>query len=151
MKKMFFLALLALLCCSFAFSQSAGSTMYVAVKNAEVKSSTGTFASNVGTLGLGDTVTVARVNGKWVEIKAKDALSGWVALSNLSSRRVTGSGYSASAGEIALAGKGFSPETEKQYQANGLNYAAVDNMEAISIPIPELKKFVDDGHLAKGE
>jgi uncharacterized protein YgiM (DUF1202 family) len=125
--------------------------MYVAVKNADIKSSTGVFAGKVGALGLGDAVTVVRANGKWVEVKAKDSLSGWVALSNLSSRRVTGSGYSASAGEIALAGKGFSPETEKEYRASGLDYAAVDDMEAINIPTTELQKFVEDGRLAEGK
>jgi len=150
MKKLFFLLFVAVLCCGAAFSQSVGRTMYVMVKNTEVKSSTGAFADNVGVLNLGEAVTVAGTNGKWVQIRT-NKISGWVALASLSSRRVTGSANTASAGEIALAGKGFTPETELEYKKNGLDYSGVDNMEKITIPIKDLQKFVEDGRLAKGE
>jgi uncharacterized protein YgiM (DUF1202 family) len=151
MKKLAFLLLFALLCYGLAFSQSAGSTMYVAVKSAEIKSSTGFFASKTGVLGQGEAVTVVRTNGNWVEIRTRNSQTGWVALSSLSSKRVTSSGSSASAGEIALAGKGFSPGTEMEYRKSGLDYSDVNNMEGINIPIAELQKFVEEGRLAKGE
>jgi hypothetical protein len=151
MKKLAFLLLFTALCCGPVFSQSAGSTMYVVVKSAEIKASTGVFARKTGELGLGEAVTVVRANGNWVEVRAKSSQTGWVALSSLSSRRVTGSGNSASAGEIALAGKGFSPETEVEYRKNGLDYSDVNNMEGIIIPIAELQRFVEEGRLARGE
>jgi uncharacterized protein YgiM (DUF1202 family) len=149
MKWLFLFFLLSSICTT-AFSQSAGSTMYVAVKSTDVKSSVGFFAGTLAVLNMGEAVTVNRVNGKWVEVRARN-LTGWVALSSLSSRRITGTGYSASAGEIALAGKGFSPETEVEYRKNGLDYSEVDKMETIIIPLAELQKFVDEGRLARGE
>lgn len=133
-----------------AFSQLQEKTMYVAVKSAALKSSTGFFAKTVKTLSLGDAVTVIRDTGKWMEIRA-GASSGWAASTSLSAKRVTGSGYSAAAREIALAGKGFSPEVEIEYRKNGLDYSAVDSMENLTIPEEELLKFINDGRLSKGE
>ena len=146
---MFFLVMI--LCASaMVFSQSQG-TMYVAVQSAEVKSSTGFFSKVVGNLALGTAVMAIRENGKWIEVRAENSLSGWVAAASLSSRRITGSGHSASAGEIALAGKGFTQDVEAEYRKNGLDYSAVDSMENLVIPREELLKFVTDGRLSKGE
>ena len=133
------------------FSQTAGSTMYVAVKTADLKSSTGIFARKLAVLDLGEAVTVTSTSGKWVQVRAKNSFSGWVTLASLSSKRVTGTGYSASAGEIALAGKGFSAETEIEYKRNGLDYSLVDSMEKLTVSDDDLQKFVEDGRLAKGD
>ena len=151
MKKMIFLSIIAVFICMPAFSQSAGSTMYVAVKTVDLKSATGAFASNVGALKMGDSVTVLAVNGKWVQVRAQNSLSGWAALSSLSSKRVVSSGVSASAKEVSLAGKGFNETTEIEYKKTGLNYSFVDQMETINIPGAELLKFIQDGRLSKGE
>jgi uncharacterized protein YgiM (DUF1202 family) len=151
MKRLMLFFLFSSICCAAVFSQSAGSTMYIALKSAEVKSSAGALAGILAVLDLGEAVTVNRVNGKWAEVRARNSLTGWVALSSLSSRRITGTGYSASAGESAWAGKGVSPETEVEYRKNGLDYSEVNKMETIIIPLAELQKFVDEGRLARGE
>jgi predicted Zn-dependent protease len=49
--------------------------------------------------------------------------------------------------EIALAGKGFSPEIELEYRKNGLDYSSVDMMEILNIDDNDLRKFIDDGRL----
>jgi hypothetical protein len=134
-----------------AFSQFQGETMYVAVKNAVLKSSTGFFAKTVKILSLGDAVTVIRNTGKWMEVRSGASSTGWAASASLSAKRVTGSGYSAEVREIALAGKGFSAEVEMEYRKNGLDYSAVDSMENLTIPGGELLKFINDGRLSKGE
>ena len=152
MKKIIFFLLIAVIGAVFVFSQSQGQTMYVSVKSTEVKSSSGAFADKKGDLKLGDIVTIIKVSGNWAEVRVSNALSGWVILSGLSSKRVTGSGMSSSAGEIALAGKGFSPETEIEYRKESkLDFSGVDRMESISIPGSDLLKFIDDGRLAKGK
>ena len=151
MKKVVFLSLIVAFFCAPVFAQSAGSTMYVAVKTADLKSSTGVFAGNVGTLKLGDTVTLVSTNGKWAQIRTQNSLSGWVAMAALTSKRVASSGTSASAREVALAGKGFNESTEIEYKKSGLNYSVVDQMETINIPGAELLKFIEDGRLSKGE
>lgn len=150
MKRLFFVMLIAVLGGAAAFSQ-AQKTMYVVVKSTPVKSSTGFFARTVKTLALGDTVTAVRESGKWTEVRS-GSVSGFVAATSLSSKRVTGSGNSASAGEIALAGKGFSPETEKEFKnVDKLDYSGVDAMERLTVSESDLLKFISDGHLSKGE
>jgi hypothetical protein len=131
-----------------------GSPAWVSAKKAEIKSSTGFFASTKGSLGLGAEVSVLEVKGNWAEVRsvANSSLNGWTAVSNLSSRKIVSSGTSASANEVALAGKGFSQEVEDVYKAEGnLNYADVDKTEAITVSMDDLYKFVTEGRLFTGE
>jgi hypothetical protein len=134
-------------------AQSPGSTMYVGIKKAEVRASTGFFASLRGTLELGTPVTVLRSGEKWTEIRpANSAFSGWVASAALTARRVSASGFTPGAGEVAMAGKGFSGEVEQIYrEGEGLDYSAVDAMESFTVPGEELYTFLAEGRLAAGE
>jgi hypothetical protein len=107
----------------------------------------------VGNLAYGAQVTVLEVNGKWAQVRS-GSLTGWTASSNLSTKRVVAQGdnRSASASEMAMAGKGFSEEVEKEYKTGkDLNYSAVDNLEKITVADEELLGFIDEGHLARGE
>jgi hypothetical protein len=143
--------LIMMLCTGvLVFSQSGGSTRYVAVKNAVLKDSTGFFAKEVGNLPLGTAVTLIRDDGKWAEVRAGN-LAGWVASASLSARRVVASNSPVTANEVALAGKGFSPDTEIEYKKNGLDYSMVDSMEKITVPAADLLRFIDEGRLARGE
>jgi uncharacterized protein YgiM (DUF1202 family) len=141
------------------YAQSGGRVMYVATRDAELKSSTGFFADTVITLQYGDQVTVLRENGKWMEVKPakRPSSSGWILGNSLTSKRIisSGSGTSASADELALAGKGFSEDVEQAYKsrasASAANYAEVDAMEALTVSREELHKFLVEGHLNTGE
>lgn len=130
--------------------------MYVAVKSVNVKSSKGFFASAKGTLSYGTQVTVQSVSGNKVEITA-GILTGWVDGSSLTSKRITAStaATSASAKEIALAGKGFNEEIEGTYKTENANleqaYAAVDTVETITVENDELRRFIVDGKLTGAE
>jgi len=132
------------------FSQNTGFTRFVSVKSTTIKNTTGFFAAEVGNLYLGDEVTLINERGKWSQIR-KGNLTGWVTSTSLSVRRIIASGTTATATEIALAGKGFSPETEREYRQSGLDFSMVDFMEQITIPKGELLNFVTDGRLARGE
>ncbi|MDR1248348.1 MAG: SH3 domain-containing protein [Treponema sp.] len=132
-----------------------GRTMYVTAKTIEVKSSYAFFADILGTLSYGAPVSILQEYGKWVQVKSSEPpeISGWIAAASLTSKRIiSGSSTSASANEIALAGKGFNQEVENAYRQNGtLNYNAIDDMEAISIPNRQLFSFLQEGRLARGE
>jgi len=132
------------------FSQSMGITCFVSVKNAAVKDSPGFFAQELGNLPLGKEVTLISESGKWSRIRSGN-LTGWVTSGSLSARRIIASGTSSTATEIALAGKGFSPETEMEYRQNRLDYSMVDFMEQITVPKNELLGFINDGRLSRGE
>jgi uncharacterized protein YgiM (DUF1202 family) len=157
MKKFLLLSGFIVLVAGAAFAQvSKGSTAYVTAKTVQVKSSTGFFAGSRGNLTYGAQVTVLQLNGKWAEIRSagSPSVTGWIASANLTTKRISasGSGSRASAGEIALAGKGFNEEVENAYKAKGdLNYADVDKTEAIKVSQDELYKFVTEGRLAEGE
>jgi hypothetical protein len=156
MKKTFGILILSLFIAGTAAAQvSRGGTLYTAAKSVELKSSTGFFANTNGSLAYGDQVTVLQVNGKWIEVKSTSnaSLSGWTASSNFSSKRiVAGNSGSASAAEIALAGKGFNEEVENAYKTGSkLNYADVDKTEAQTVPEEDLYKFLTEGRLSLGD
>jgi uncharacterized protein YgiM (DUF1202 family) len=152
MKRTLFIVLLCLTAAA-VFGQRKGDTMYVAIRSVPLKSSTGFFARTVGNLAYGAQVTVLAVNGKWAQIRS-GALTGWTASANLTSKRVVaqGNNRSASASEMAMAGKGFSEEVEKEYKTGkDLNYDAVDTLETLKVSDEDLLGFVNEGHLAAGE
>ena len=155
MKKLFILLGFGLLISGALFAQvKAGSTAWISSKSADLKSSTGFFASTTGSLALGDEVSVLQVNGNWAEVRsvANTSKRGWTATSNLSTRRIVASGTGASASEIALAGKGFSQEVEDSYKKQGnLNFDDVDRTEAITVSMEDLYAFVTEGRLITGE
>jgi hypothetical protein len=132
-----------------------GRTMYVVTKTAELKASGGLLAETLEILEYGEPVTVLREKGKWLEVRwvKQPSVTGWMSLSVLTTRRIiSGGGASASADELALAGKGFSPEVEKSYQEGAaLDYAGIDAMEAQGLSKQELYDFLTEGHLTKGE
>jgi len=154
MKKLFVFFVLVLLVSGVIFAQqiTAGGTAWVSSKTADLKSSTGFFAGKVGTLQMGDQVTVLQISGSKVQVRSATNISGWVASSSLSTRRIVAAGSSASATEVALAGKGFSQEVEDAYKTEGnLNYADVDRTEAITVSTDELYAFVTEGRLNTGD
>ena len=155
MKKFFIFLVFFLLASGVLFAQiSKGETAWVSAKTAALKSSTWFFAGTKGTLQMGAQVSVLQTSGNWAEVRssANSSLSGWTQVSNLSARQVVASGASASADEIALAGKGFSKEVEDSYkQKGGVNYADVDKVEANTVSQDDLYKFVVDGKLNTGE
>ena len=150
MRRLLLFFLLSVSFSSLSFSQADANRRYVAVEKVSVKSSTGFFSEELGTLPLGEEVTVLREDGKRTQIRAGN-LTGWVNSADLSKRRVVASGSSVTGTEVALAGKGFSPAIEEEYKKNGLDYSTVDTMERTAIPAAELRRFINEGGLAGGE
>jgi len=156
MKRGLFIFCLILFVSGLAAAQSAGSILYVAVKTLTLKSGTGAFDSSQGTLKYGDKVTVISINGKFAEIASADdpTKTGWTSTANLSKKQITaGTSSTASAKEMALAGKGFNQETEKNLknQKKDLNFADVDKTEAIKVHEKEVKRFLEEGKLKVGD
>ena len=156
MKRIIVLLCLCLCVTTILLAQArAGGTMWVAVRNLDLKSSTGFFASTRGRLDYGAQVTVIRISGTWAEIRsaANSSVTGWAKTASLSARRVVaGDATSATASEVALAGKGFNQEIENAYRASGnLNYDAVDRLEALQVSPGELRAFLQEGRLQMGE
>ncbi len=156
MKHFFLLVLLCLFAISGLAAQSLkGKTVYVAIKSGNLKSSTDFFANNTGSVKYGDSFKVIQEKEKWVEVQgiSNQSLRGWIASGNVTTKKIVSSGSSASASadELALAGKGFSQEVERSYrQSESLNYNAIDSMEALKISEKEIHDFLIEGHLETG-
>ena len=156
MKKLTGFLILVLLIAGTAAAQvRAGQAAWVSAKTVDLKASTGIFAATQGKLEYGAEVSVLQISGNWAQVRsaANSSISGWMSSANLSTKRIaaTGSTSSASASEVALAGKGFNQEVENSYKTSGnLNYADVDRTEALSINLDELERFVIEGRLAAG-
>ena len=154
MKQTIFIALFCLIITGL-YAQKAGDTLYVNVNSANLKSSTGFFSSTTGTVKYGDQAIVLKISGKWVQVRTTANVTGWIASSSLTTKRISTQGNTANAStrEIALAGKGFSPEVEAEYKKDGeeLNYSAVDEMESATVADKDLLAFIEEGRLAKGE
>ncbi|MCL2600124.1 MAG: SH3 domain-containing protein [Treponema sp.] len=142
------LFLLAVLVLPVFAQQQARNTRFVAVEVAEVRSSSGFFAQDVGTLRLGDEVTLIRDSGRWSEIRA-GSITGWVTAASLSPRPTVRAAAPVTPGEVALAGKGFGREMEIEYRRTGdLDYSPVDQMETMSVPAADLRRFIIEGRLS---
>ena len=151
MKKLLVFFVLFFLISGALFAQvRAGRQAWVSVKQAPVKVSTWFFAGTRGNLAVGAEVSVLQINGDWAEIRA-DTMTGWTRLGNLSHRQIVGEGSSATAREVALAGKGFDREVEGAYKASGnLNYDGVDWMEGQTVSQGALFEFMEEGRLITG-
>jgi len=148
MERFLFLWVMILCAGSLVFSQADRNARYVAVQTVAVKDSAGFLAKDLGNLSLGDTVRLIQDNGKWSNVQAGN-LTGWVTSSSLSARRVVASNTAVTVSEVAMAGKGFSPDMEIEYRKNGLDYSIVDFMERITVPTDDLLRFITDGRLSR--
>lgn len=157
MKKVF-LAVCCLLCLGTSLWAKKGDTMYVSVEEAELKSGTGFFASRMGFLPYGSKVKVLAEDGRWIQVDSAEpgGPSGWLPSSSLTKKKILVVGglntVSASADELALAGKGFSAEVEAQYttESTAAIYAMVDNIEAAPLDVDGLLEFIVQGGLSSG-
>lgn len=157
MKKRVLLLLVAFCSISvFAASFKSGDTVYVSAKSVQLKSSEGAFSSDSGLAVYGDSGKVLAVSGKKVKIQLSTGSrsTGWISTGSLTKKKInTSSKTTASAKELALAGKGWSEEAENAYKASkpDLDFKIVDAIEAIIVNNAELLKFIEEGHLNQGE
>ena len=151
MKKFGFFLIVFLIAAALS-AQNIGTTLYVSTKTVEVKDSSGFFSRVLGTLALGDTVTVQQNQGKWLVIRSASGLQGWALADAFSTRRILQSGSGVSATEFALAGKGFSSNLENTLRSSGeVDYSRVDAMEGRIVSPEELRAFLREGRLAEGD
>lgn len=137
----------------------APSRMNVQVQSGQIRSTPTYFGNVVATLVYGAAVDVLQTKGDWLQVKAPQGQVGWMHKSALTTKKVAMSSGSttakagASTDELALAGKGFNSDVEREYKAKNknLNFAAVDLMEKIKIPATEVQAFLQAGGVKPAE
>ncbi len=145
----------------FVFSGSAApqKTMSVQVKEGQLRSTPSFLGTIVAKLSYGDRVEIIQDQGNWKKVAVRSGVQGWMHVSALTTKSIVlkaGAGNvqtSATSGEIALAGKGFSEEVEKQYKKlnRNLDYAWVDRIERFQVTPAQMQAFLKQGHIVPAE
>jgi hypothetical protein len=133
----------------------AAETLTVTVKTTKLRKSPKFYGSAVTTLNYGDSIQKLDQQGDWIKGMTTAGLQGWVHGSavkepsfSLTARRTQGAGTTAD--EVALAGKGFNEQVEKEYQKTAnLDYTWVDRMGRISVSDEEMERFFKEGKLGE--
>ena len=101
-----------------------------------------------------DVIDILSQQGDWYKVRFQGT-EGCIHKSAIEKKSVSLSNLvgvgnqSASAEEVALAGKGFNPQVEKEYKEQnlGLNYSSVNKIEEYEVSEMEIRKFIENGKL----
>lgn len=133
-------------------------TMSVQVKEGQLRSTPSFLAEILAKPPYGDRVEIIQDKGPWKKVTNR-GVQGWMHTSALTTKTIVlraGAANvqtTATGGEIALAGKGFNEEVEKQYKNlnRNLDYAWVDRMEKFQVSSDQMQAFLKQGKLTPGE
>jgi SH3-like domain-containing protein len=126
----------------------------VQVRETRARGGPSFLARVVADLAYGDRLAVKEEKGDWTHVQLPSG-EGWVHSSALTDKKVVLSSgakdraAATSADEVALAGKGFSAEVEKEYLSKHkeLDMAWVDRMEKLRPTGEQLASFSREGEL----
>ncbi len=116
------------------------------------------IGSAVTNLSRGARLKVIATKGQWFQVESKRG-GGWIHKGQIVGKDVKlsskpgSSGSNASREEVELAGRGFTPEVEREYKQRNprLDFSHVDAIENTSVDSAELESFIRDGELAGGQ
>jgi uncharacterized protein YgiM (DUF1202 family) len=148
---------LAVLLCATAVAAAAttATLMSIQVKKADLRSTPSFLGSITASLQYGDRVAIDQQNGAWYKVtKPGTSTGGWLHTSALTKKTIVmtagdGAQTGASSGEMALAGKGFNADVEKEFKAGhkDIDFAPVDRMARYAVSPTDIRSFVREGGL----
>ncbi len=131
-------------------------TLKVERANTQLYQSPNFGSTTLGTVPPGTEVAVMSRSGDWVQVNYQGK-TGWVHKTafpqtsglNVPGMLTGGPVRETKSDEVALAGKGFTPEVEAGYRQKnpGLNYAQVDQLEQFQVNPTQLAAFAREGGL----
>lgn len=139
-----------------------GITLAVAMQSIQIKAGTLRSAPSfmgkiVAKVDYGDRVETLDQKNGWSKVRRPgEKQSGWIHDSALTHKKIVlKAGQSdvaqgATGGEIALAGKGFNEQVERQVKAKNpqLDFKMIDQMEKIVIPDSQMRQFLKAGRVS---
>jgi hypothetical protein len=133
------------------FALSPGDRLAVSIREGHLRSAPGFLSASGEGVAYGEAVTVLAVNGSWARVRVDErGAEGWMHDTAILPPRemhledAARRGGDASTREIALAGRGFSEQVEREYEAQqALDFAPVDAMEGLLVALPELGDFLN--------
>ncbi len=133
-------------------------TLTVSQPNQQIYQEPNFASTPLAAVPQGARVNLIRQEGEWYKVDYQGTI-GWLhrqavpeaapAKVDLSRMLFGGPVKETRSDEVALAGKGFTPEVEASYRQKNpnLNYALVDRVESITIDPARLQKFIQEGGL----
>lgn len=140
----------------FVVAVEAGDSLFVQVRESELRSAPGFLSQIVENLALGDELSYVGSRAGWFQVTyTATGQSGWIHEGSVRENKQTslqlagdGTTRTVSSREIALAGRGFSQDMEGSYGAdNQLDFSVVDDLEARRVAPQEIVAFVLDASL----
>lgn len=112
------------------------------------------FAPAVAAVPYGEVMQELAREGDWLRVQYRGS-QGWIHVSAVQEQKLELSSLmkskakETSQDEVALAGKGFTPEVEKAFRAKNpqMKYDLVDRIEGYRVSMEEVQMFVRDGWL----
>jgi SH3 domain-containing protein len=133
-----------------------GDTLFVQVRDSELRSAPGFLSQIVERLTLGDEVTYVESRAGWYQVTLPETgQGGWIHEGSVRENKQTtlqlageGTSRTVTSREIALAGRGFSESMEGEYgSGNSLDFSAVDELESRRVGPEEIVAFVLEASL----
>jgi hypothetical protein len=135
-------------------SVATAASVKVITQQAVIRKDKRFFAPPVVAVPYGEVLQELSREGDWLRVQYR-ANQGWIHVSAVQEQKVELSSLmkskakETSQDEVALAGKGFTPEVEKAFRAKNpqMKYDLVDRIEAYRVSMEEVQLFVRDGWL----
>ena len=142
-----------IVCVAFLLAE----TLIVKVQTTYVRKEPKFYSSPVATLNAGDSVTQITAQAGWFRVRTSQGVEGWIHSQAVAAGKLNVAAMdkslkmSATADEVALAGKGFNKQVEDEYKSRnkGISFGEVERMLRIKVTPDELRRFLMDGKLAE--
>ena len=152
-----FLKALILVLAIAAVLFAAAETLIVKLQTTNLRKDPKFYAQTVAVLRAGENVQKLGSQGAWLQVRSSGGAVGWIHSSSVEDKKLSlaalggSTKTEASASEVALAGKGFNKQVEQSYRAKNpkADYAQVDSMLKITVPVSEILAFLKQGKLGE--
>ncbi|UCE40486.1 MAG: SH3 domain-containing protein [Candidatus Aminicenantes bacterium] len=132
-------------------------TLIIKVQTTYVRKEPKFYSSPVATLNAGESVTQISSQAGWFKVRTSKGVEGWIHSQAVATGKLKVAAMdkslktSATANEVALAGKGFNRQVEAEYKSRNkdINFGEVERMLRIKVTPEELRRFLMDGKLAE--
>lgn len=132
-------------------------TLTVKVQSTYVRKEPKFYSPPLATLSAGESVTQISSQAGWFKVRTSKGVEGWIHSQAVQSGKFTVAAMdqslktSATADEVALAGKGFNKQVEDEYKSRnkGISFGEVERMLKIKVTPDELRRFLVEGRLAE--
>lgn len=151
MKKQVWVILLGVLLMA---SVALGATLKVITQEATIRKDKRFFAPLVARVAYGEVIQELERKGDWMRVSYRGK-EGWIHISAVQEQKFelsslsTGRAQETSREEVALAGKGFTPEVEKAFREKNpkMRYDLVDHVQGYKVAESRLQAFIRAGNL----